>query len=404
MPTRDDRTTNVKSDIDRPWIACGCCRGLLSQNASVHRCGGFNYRRSVVAGMPRRWRTLTAIAFLVLAALAGCSTTHTAHSRSTMPSTSTTNATPTHATSSTPRPSSPFGSGPVTVSLVDDAGTNRSYRPLVRRALHYWNTNGSRYGNYTAHYVYTASSPADIRIRLQSNITRCNGYDTAAIGCAPVLHAGQPVQTPVRVRIETGWSNRTTIRTIRHELGHTRGLHHNVSPMPLMRPVDRNASTRPKPNVSRRLDPWHNRTTLTVALTGDGVGTLSRRNVEHALSYYEAGADGWVPRGEHHDFRLIRNASRADVTIRIGPAPMQYQFHGSKTLDSGSRLTKWGDDPDDDGELEYYRNATILVAGVSGTHIAWHVGYQLAYLYGGTKTPRPRAFREGASRTAAYWR
>lgn len=283
---------------------------------------------------------------------------------------------------------------------------DRNYTPLVREALAYWNENGPQYGDYDVEYRLrpNASNP-DILVRFVGEINDCGPDDeNVTLGCASVLNKRMVAEDPEVVRVISGLSNESTVETLEHEIGHTRGLRHGESPMPLMSAIDNDTTREPTPNVSERTDPWGDRETLRVAIVGSQATRTATRNAKHALDYYEAGADGWVPEDERYDFEVVENASRADITIRLGPEHMTYTFRGEeRVLEGGSVQSYYGLDVDGDGAFEQYTNMTIYVSDINGHRVAWHVGAQIASAYGGTSTQVPEPFREGKPRDAVFW-
>jgi len=210
-------------------------------------------------------------------------------------------------------------------------------------------------------------------------------------------------KTPVTVRVDTGYSMNSTIRIVEHELGHTRGLHHYEQPMPLMAPKG-NFTTLPDTDAANSSHPWGGTQTLTVYLDDRAPQWHGRKALAHAISYYEAGAQGWVPSSESYSYRFVQTEKNADIRVTIKTGSATYSTpSGTRSIGAGAVHAVWGLDPDRDGRLETYTHLNVVVASVSGRQLSWMLGAELASAYGNTSTPEPPAFRTGSDRSAAYW-
>lgn len=93
------------------------------------------------------------------------------------------------------------------------------------------------------------------------------------------------------------------------------------------------------------------------------------RQVEAALDYYEHGPVGMPA---NLTVRVTGSRSAADVVVRRGDCGAA----------APSCFTAQAPDPDGDGAIERYHRAEIVLDGVPGDAVGWHVGNWLAYLLG----------------------
>ncbi len=280
-----------------------------------------------------------------------------------------------------------FEPGPVTVAINDTGDGGREYAPLVERALDYWEATDETYGNYTANFTLDPDADdAAVEVRFVDEVADCDTEDDdQVIGCAP-LYDGTTVE-PDRtvVEIERGYTNETTVRTLKHEFGHVFGRQHGMEPMPVMNETDAGATRLPQPNATERANPWQCQV-LTVHVDGesfDADAETVRRQVGYALEYYESRTDGNVT------FELTDAAAAANVSITGGELPC-------RTGDAGSCSETYGRDLDGDGALEHYTGQEIYVDGIDGEAIGWHVGYWLGFSIAGAEdaSELPEPFRD----------
>ena len=133
----------------------------------------------------------------------------------------------------------------VTVNLSVEVEDDRDWVPLVREGIDYWQANQDRYGNYTQDFEFRPNaSEAAVTVAIVEDINQCGVEDgvTEALGCADRYNRSLLARDTVDVRIEAGWDDRTTIRTVEHEFGHVYGRAHGQEPMPLMEPRYDNAT------------------------------------------------------------------------------------------------------------------------------------------------------------------
>lgn len=292
---------------------------------------------------------------------------------------------------------------------VDATATDaaRDHRALVREALDYWETNADRYAGFPIEYELAgnasgaggANESADLVVAFVPVVDDC-GTEGHAAGCAPVLTDRRQVDRPVRVRVRTGLSNRSTVRVLKHEFGHTLGLAHGDEPAEVMAP-SATLTTRPLPNATERALPWAS-PDLAVYVDYGAVASGSReeaeRQVAGALSYFEGGANGTVP--GNVTFSRAENRSTADVVVEFVETP--------PCADRGSCGRLAGTDPDGDGAIETYTRLVITVGtdGLDPETYGWHVGYWLGRGFGlrGEELPVPLRSDDPAVRTSEWWR
>lgn len=287
-------------------------------------------------------------------------------------------------------------SDPVVVGINDTVNDSRRFAGLVERAVDYWNRNDERYGNYTAQFVVrpNASDP-DVEVRFVESIPSC-GVEPPTdefVGCANFLDRSRLAADTEVVRIVGGMTDRGTYRTLVHEFGHLHGVGHGEPPMPVM--AKRFDPTMLSVADARnRSNPW-DRSPIRYYVDLDGIA--DRRavldQVERAVTYYERGADGAVPKNV--SFRRTRSRADADVVIAFpGELP------GGGT---GSDADVYGVDEDVDDRLEFYTNATVYVAGVETDRVGWHVGYWLGHALGLVDDEYPPPFDDPRTDPREEW-
>jgi hypothetical protein len=263
----------------------------------------------------------------------------------------------------------PWRETEITVAIEGDTGQ----APQVREALDYWEKNSERYAGYPLQYELApdAESP-DMVVAFVERIDGC-GIENDTAGCAPVLNSPFLVDRPVRVRVRTGFSDESTVRVLKHELGHTLGLNHSDDPREIMASHSI-LTTPPQPNATERALPWAD-PELTVHVDygdRDDRDTLDRQ-VREALDYYDRGADGTVP--ENVSFRRVDDPDAADVEI-------SFVASDDCTRGTGSCGSVQGDDPDGDGALETYTTLTSTLVDIDADAAGWHVAYWLGFGFG----------------------
>jgi len=260
----------------------------------------------------------------------------------------------------------PFAGETVTVAVE---GTDRE-RALVADGLAYWADNATEFAGFPVDFRVLApgATPADgpdVRLRFVETVGACGDTEFPA-GCAPRVTAATGVDRPASVEVRRGLADDATRLVVRHEAGHLLGLTHTDRPRDVMA-HERELATRPRPNATERANPW-NDTELTVALDGAGEERDSyRAELDYALDYVRAGADGAVP--DDVSVRVVADAETADVVVR----PLSTD---DCTAGEGSCLRLEGPDPDRDGAIETYSRAEIRLVGLDTDAASWHIASQ----------------------------
>lgn len=256
---------------------------------------------------------------------------------------------------------------------------DRSVRPLVERALTYWETNASERAGYELDYeLVDGADDADVRVRFVERIDRCGAERSErTAGCADYVPRGERAPSPTDVRVEIGYNDSATVSLLKHEFGHTLGFTHaDADALPFMNATTR-LGTLPEADVRDRRYHWRDRT-LSVHVDYGAVGSDRLADaVESVFDEYETSES--VP--ESFAFVTAPNASTADVTVR---------FDGSRPPDARSDATYYFVDPDYDGTPEYYTRYAIVLGDVSprraGDVIGWYLALAL-YADGPSEVP-----------------
>ncbi len=291
-------------------------------------------------------------------------------------------------------PDNPYGDRNITVA-VTATDSERSFAPLVAEAVDYWETHDERYLNYSVNVTLAAdASDPDIRVSFTPRIARCGQVANAA-GCAPEITAPSQTDDTVEIRALDNLSANSTVRVLEHEFGHALGLGHGDRPRSLMA-THTTLTSLPKPNASTRALAW-NDSTLTVFVTDDA-SAAEREGIDHALDYYDRGADGTVP--GNVSFRMVSSFENADVVIR----PTERSPCASERGSCGS---VFGSDSDGDGALETYTRLEITYTGLDADAVGWHVARWLGLGFGiEDESAYPPALRESTGydeRRSDWW-
>jgi len=204
------------------------------------------------------------------------------------------------------------------------------------------------------------------------------------------------------VQVVAGYSNESTVEILKHEFGHVVGVEHGEEPMPTMQAMSR-VTYLSQPDLRDRAVPWRS-STLAVhvdvsALPGHD-REEAREQIQHALGYYESGADGAVP--SNVSFTSTSNRSAADLRIRV---PEESFDCGGERLREGSCGESWVYDTDTDDAPEYFAEYEIRVRGIDTDAFGWHVGYWLSDAMGLTEEELPAPFVDADydERRSEWW-
>ena len=298
-------------------------------------------------------------------------------------------------------PANPWGEDEINILVVDRAGTDREYTPLVEESAAYWNRNFSATEFDDGQFVVHDSLPSDytpeIRVEVVDDIEQCGTHQDGAVGCANVYSEVWSAEAPTIVRVEAGYSDNSTVDIVTHELGHTLGLRHgDAAEWPVMTPEVQYATVK-KPNATERANPWQTDELLVYYQPVEKGQSLNETLVEQydiALDYYsEDAAGGFVP----EPVSLVRTETKQDAHITLGLAD---------SVPSGDSTATWrGLDPDEDGELEYHTSATILIdQDVPTSEVSWHAGYSIGTTFGvANRSELPEPFRDPVAANQSTW-
>lgn len=334
-----------------------------------------------------------AVAIAVMIILAGCGggATSTDTAAPTQTQTSTPTATPT--ATPAPPPDNPYESDPVIVGIENP--TNRSYAPLVREAIEYWQTDASEYREYSANYSIQPDAPApDLTIRFVDEIYSCGQeLGNNILGCAPYPD-GISQYGGNEVLIERGdnggnYTDASLLSTIKHEFGHLYGVEHGEQPMPLMDEASV-ANLTAQPNATERAIPWQY-DTLQIYVDEESFASSTQdeldRQVNNTLAWFNEGK-GTTPEGL--TIEQTQDRTEADIIVTSGSVSEGYL----------SRVEGiYGRDTDNDGALEYYSNATFIIDPQVDAHdFGWHIGFLMEYVVNPDKRSEPFTDPEGGER------
>lgn len=262
---------------------------------------------------------------------------------------------------STPEPvDNPWGKSPIVVGIRNDANSE-NYTAQVIAAVEYWNTEGQEYATWNPEFeVEPDADDPDIVVEFKPGIEKCGvDHPGTVVGCARVLSASSHPSNPEIVEIKTGEDSDDMQVTLRHEFGHILGLYHGDEPIDIM---------------GEEVEPFWEKNPLGpykvyVEFAGSwGAQRSSKQQIQHALDYYESGAEGWL--AENVSFEMTDNRYEADLII----------------------VVKKGSDPK---STVNFRTNTITLEGLIPTRQGWHVGYWLGYLFGASDVEElPPAFDE----------
>lgn len=304
----------------------------------------------------------------------------------------TTTESTTETPTTTPRPDNPWNSKNVTVTIQYKVNESRDISPLVNETLQYWNNHSDEYGAYSD--VQFVSAPhkffADIVVVVVPEIESCGEGDTdTTVGCASVLDEYDTPTVPERVRVVAGYSDNSTTQILKHEFGHIMGVEHGEEPMPLMEPIGQHTYLS-QPDAADRALPWRD-STLSVYVDTGNVTSHDKdevnEQINHALSYYEGGADGHVPKNV--SFTRTENRSAADIRISIPDDA--FECAGERMREGSCGMYR-AYDTDTDDAFEYYSRWSIRVRNIDRDAVSWHVGYWLADAFGLSKDELPEPF------------
>lgn len=269
--------------------------------------------------------------------------------------------------------SNPWNADPVTVGVVAPADDNRTYRPLVERALAFWENESTGYELDYRVVDDADAADADVWVRFVDNITRCSGtHSERDVGCADYVPRGTTAPDPTVVRVETGYTNDSTVETLKHEVGHTLGYEHDDTDEYAFMASETRKVRLPTPNATSLANPWKADSLRVYAAYPDIMETQRLEyveGVERAVDYYRTDEASTLPAGV--DLRLTDNRSEADIVV---------EFTRTGTATSVGR--RYGYNEDADPAFERFTRYEITVNNIDRDRIGWHVGYWLGWAFG----------------------
>jgi hypothetical protein len=284
----------------------------------------------------------------------------------------------------------------VVVGVENETEDSRNWNAMVAPAIAYWEENAERYVNYSVEFDLDpdAENP-DVLVSFQETV-ECRG-ETGWLGCSPDVESIDRSPDPMVVAIKTGYTNDSTVRTVKHEFGHLLGLDHGAEPMPLMTAQQESLALE-QPNATSKAFPWRDRN-LSVYVDYGSLSpdrqTGAARQVSRALAYYQhrVNSSKWG----NVSFTAVTDREAADLRIEFARDPSLLQGAGSIGRPKGP-------DVDGDGRVEYYTESRIVVSNVRTNAIGWHVGYWIGVSLGAEHaSDLPEPFRNG-TRTDDWWR
>lgn len=285
----------------------------------------------------------------------------------------------------------PWNADPVTVAVVAPANSTRGYRPLVERTLRFWENEST---GVDLDYRVVAGGDADVTVRFVADIARCGGRDDRTVGCAPQVPAGGIAPDPTVVRVETGYTDESTLATLKHEFGHTLGYTHDDADGYGFMAAAGESVRLPQPNATSLDDPWRKGTLLVHADYPDLISTQRTEYedaVERALAFYRTDERSTLPSGVSLETTTNRSAADVVVGFSIGGE--------SRSVGEG-----YGYDNDSDPALERYTRYEIRVSNVDHDRVAWHVGYWLGWAFGAeTRADLPEPFDDPETDDREGW-
>jgi len=306
--------------------------------------------------------------------------------------TDTPDPTPTATPEPTPTPlpaaaHNPWEKEVVTVAINDAGKPSREFEPLVQSALQFWEQNATNTTDYEVEFeLINDTSRADIVVSFVEDIGICGPESDDAIGCAPYYeHVGQ-ADYQSDVDIEIGYDNESTILILKHEFGHLLGLNHDdVEPTWFMT-AKTSVGTFPKPDVRDRDWKWKTHEIKVYADVDIAVDTRHeklRKEIGGMVYNYNNYEHENIP--DNASIQMVNNSKEADIVVKIVDETPSGMY---------SDVEVWGVDPDEDGNLEYYTEATIYIEDAYHDDVGQYAGYWMGLtIYADDESDLPRNYQ-----------
>lgn len=243
----------------------------------------------------------------------------------------------------------PWGKRTLNVS-VDGNGYMKN---STEEAVGYWEKNVEEYTPHEVSFRMSDTDP-DIVVESVDEIEACGHVArlSDALGCAPLINSSQAPDT-AEVSIVSGYSENTTVKAIKHEIGHVLGLSHGDEPADTM-----SAESVARPRISG------DEVNVEIEYDGENPGVV-RSQVENTF--------------EEFDRRFsVDPSGEADVLLRFEESTHTCGTNTSTEAGSCAEL----EDIDGDGTDEY----SVSLSGLRLHQIEWHVGNWMSKALGVNST------------------
>jgi hypothetical protein len=345
---------------------------------------------------------MTIALLLVLAGCGGASTsspspmTQANSERPTDTVTATPTSTPTATAAPEPSYDNPWNVATIRVEIENQ--NDRNYEPAVRDAIDYWEEHAAQHTEWhdVAFEIVPQSAESDVTIRF-GTIERRDAVGNETVGCAP-YPGSDGFQTDPVVEISTGYTNRSTVTILKHEVGHTLGVEHTQQPAFMTPEIE--LATLPQRDAVDKPNPWEQDTLRVYVDDSDvpePVKPTVATQISHVFRYYNAGGEGATP----DDVELVRTDTRRDADIVV-EAVRNGDIDERRYADG----IYYGVNLDEDQPIERVENGTVHVAydveGETG-YIGYATGYWIGVFLTLEDEPAPPWADDGITYRDEWW-